>query len=74
MEIRVRIEDNEPPIGSAQADGAPHPFVGWLGLLRVLAELLGSDLAGPQELDDLSARPNLELGENVPDVGVDRPG
>jgi len=50
MDIRIRIDHLEPPEGRLfrVEDGTPGrnrvgtPFVGWLGLLRALAEVMGS--------------------------------
>lgn len=42
VEIRIEIEDVEPPSGIASAEGRPPVrFTGWLELLRVLSDLLG---------------------------------
>ena len=46
MELLIRFEHDEPPAGTIvrvrDTDPAPSavPFVGWLGLLRVLAEAM----------------------------------
>jgi hypothetical protein len=41
--IRIQLEESDPPLGSACAEeGSPVGFQGWLELLRVLADLLGS--------------------------------
>jgi len=41
--VRIAIEQTEPLTGSAACPetGAPVPFVGWLELLRTIAELVG---------------------------------
>jgi hypothetical protein len=43
MVIQIWLETNEPPTGTVVLlEGeTPVPFVGWLGLLRVLSELFG---------------------------------
>jgi hypothetical protein len=44
MLIHLLVEANDPPTGTVALDDSnaePVPFVGWLGLLRVLSELLG---------------------------------
>ena len=39
--VQIWFEEREPPSGQAARAGAePLPFVGWLGLLRVISELL----------------------------------
>ncbi len=44
--IRVAVESIEPLTGTAAAEtGQQVPFEGWLGLLGVLAELVGSSAA-----------------------------
>ena len=48
MHIRIWLEEAEPPRGRverfAPAPGpAAEPFIGWLGLLRVLYELIEID-------------------------------
>jgi hypothetical protein len=45
MEIRIRVDRKDPLSGSAAADGTAHRlgFDGWMGLIGVIAELLGSD-------------------------------
>ena len=46
MELRVTFEPGEPPCGNVALVGRPGkevdpaiPFIGWLGLLRVLSDL-----------------------------------
>jgi hypothetical protein len=44
MVIHVSIEKTEPLTGTTSTDGKDSvPFVGWLDLLRAIAELVGSD-------------------------------
>ena len=46
--IRIQLETEEPPTGTVSLEGqevSRIPFVGWLGLLRVLSQLFSS--AGP---------------------------
>jgi hypothetical protein len=46
MDVLIRLERTEPPVGvvvtSDETDGLarPLPFVGWLGLLRALADVV----------------------------------
>ena len=46
MDVLIRLERTEPPAGTVvppcdtSEGGEPLPFVGWLGLLRVLAEVV----------------------------------
>jgi hypothetical protein len=41
--IRIQLEESDPPLGSAcTEEGSPVGFQGWLELLRVLADMLGS--------------------------------
>jgi hypothetical protein len=49
MDVLIRLERMEPPAGKVvplrdtnAASPDPLPFVGWLGLLRVLAEVVGT--------------------------------
>lgn len=41
MDVRTRLDSPSPPIGEAgvPGQGVARPFVGWLDLLRVLADL-----------------------------------
>ncbi len=40
MRIELNVVSKEPPCGTVRGMGAEVAFVGWLGLLRVLSELL----------------------------------
>jgi hypothetical protein len=41
VHIQIWFEEKDPPRGKAASERTdPLPFVGWLGLLRVLSELL----------------------------------
>jgi len=41
VEITIRLDELAPPVGEAgKAGSAARPFVGWLGLLALLGELL----------------------------------
>ena len=41
--VTIRLTEIDPPTGVAWVDGRPAlTFAGWLGLLRVLSELLGA--------------------------------
>ena len=62
VEIRIALDTVEPPAGrvrrvsaddwSPGGQGEGIPFVGWLGLLRALDELMASpDDAAPQDAD-----------------------
>ena len=52
VEITIRLDGIDPPLGRVSlAGGVEVEFVGWLGLLRVLSELLeaqSGDLPGGQ--------------------------
>jgi hypothetical protein len=54
MDVLIRLEREGPPAGTVfpmretTGTAAPVPFVGWLGLLRVLAEIVGE----PRDPDD----------------------
>ena len=44
VEITIRLDGIDPPMGRVSlAGGAEVEFVGWLGLLRVLSELLEAE-------------------------------
>ena len=44
MEITIRLDGIDPPMGRVSlAGGVEVAFVGWLGLLRVLSELLEAE-------------------------------
>ena len=45
MRIVVTIASSDPPEGhlTSQEDGEPTAFVGWLGLIRLLADAVASD-------------------------------
>ncbi len=44
MRIDVQVDERAPPVGFVRVDeGPPVPFVGWLGLLRILSEAMGED-------------------------------
>jgi hypothetical protein len=53
MEIRIQVEAQDPPVGRAgRAQEEAEPFSGWLGLLRLLSELMEVGLTrsgGPPE-------------------------
>lgn len=71
MDIRISIENRQPPTGTIGLAGAStHPFAGWLQLLRVLSDLVG----GPQGVrsGELDPRSDAELGQDVRHVGVNR--
>lgn len=43
VRIELRVDDNDPPTGEVQVEGAgPVAFSGWLELLRILSGLVGS--------------------------------
>lgn len=59
MVIRIRLETEEPPTGTGSVEGRAEstlPFVGWLGLLRVLSHLFSieSGAAMPETRRDLT--------------------
>jgi hypothetical protein len=40
MFVRLRIDERDPPTGTVVLLHSEVPFVGWLGLLRALSDLL----------------------------------
>lgn len=70
MDINIRFETNVPLSGYAGPRGGPSSrFVGWLGLLRVLSEVVGSTSALAGDVRKLAAGRESELEEDVRDVG-----
>ena len=56
MLVQISVENAQPLTGSASAPGRqPVAFVGWLGLLRAIAELVGAP-------DDV-VKPGREAGD-----------
>ncbi len=49
MRIELTVVSKEPPTGTVRGMGKEVTFVGWLGLLRVLSELLEKATAVPDE-------------------------
>lgn len=48
MLIRVWVDERDPPSGRVEVEGGePEVFSGWLGLLKVLSEVLNLPLARP---------------------------
>lgn len=55
MEVRISLDQSEPPVGRLTVTGPPGvpgtpssvPFTGWLGLLRALSDALGSSGDAP---------------------------
>jgi hypothetical protein len=68
MVIQVSIDTTEPLTGSATRDEhEPVPFVGWLQMLRAVADLVGSSECAaerPADADQLPTAP-LPVGEHV---------
>ena len=75
MRIELKLLPTRPPTGMVTAGGRERPFVGWLGLLRVMSELvdeLDRDVAG--RLDgELDSGGDTELGEDVRQVRIHGP-
>lgn len=67
MRVVLHFRETDPPVGCVTAGGSAD-FTGWLGLLRVLSELLASN---DGHGDELRARADAELAEHAGDVGVD---
>lgn len=65
MRIEISVEGVEPPRGCVNdAGGGSQAFVGWLGLLRVLAiALRSSEFVAAGEGSQLRPGRDLELGE-----------
>jgi hypothetical protein len=54
MQLIIDMAESDPPAGTVSIGpptpagfGQPTPFVGWLGLLRVLGDLLGKPGSSP---------------------------
>ena len=56
MEVRISLETLDPPVGRVRvipgSDDAELRFTGWLGLLRVLYQVMGSPGAGPHDTEE----------------------
>lgn len=69
VHVAISFEETRPPSGVLSVDdGAGLAFVGWLGLLHLLAEAL--DAQAPAGLPDrlggeVAARSDAELGQGV---------
>lgn len=65
MDLLVSIVDSRPPRGRValrdDTSTADVPFVGWLGLLRVLNEIVGRD--AEHAVDDVGLRSNAHGAE-----------
>ena len=49
VQITIRLDAREPPEGTViSPTGTPRRFEGWLGLLQVLSEAIGSSADGRQ--------------------------
>lgn len=53
MDVLIRLDRGEPPVGTVVPLGVDSaivavPFVGWLGLLRALANLIGQAERHPE--------------------------
>jgi len=68
VDIRLYIKQANPLIGLATVGESARelPFVGWLELLRLLAELI------PNASHKLETAANTEFREDVSDVSLDR--
>jgi len=69
VQVHLEVEQTRPLMGRIRVgqEEAATPFAGWLELLRILSDLLAHH---PRELD--TAR-DPKLGEEVRDMGFDRP-
>ena len=67
VRVVLQFRETDPPVGRVTAGGSAE-FTGWLGLLRVLSELLASN---DGHGDELRAGTDAQLAEHVGDVGVD---
>jgi hypothetical protein len=73
MDIRIRVETRTPLSGYAGTEAlAGRHFVGWLGLLRVLSELIGSRASLSNHVREVPPRGDAELAEDMGDVRLDR--
>ena len=61
MDVVLRFDETDPPVGRVSS-GRPGEFSGWLGLLRVLSEVLAS---GDGHGHELCPRGHAELAEDV---------
>jgi hypothetical protein len=54
MEIRLEIDDSTPVSGTVSAGMRTERFIGWLPMLRILADLLGptAGSSGPRGCGD----------------------
>ena len=67
--LRIRIETIRPLTGTAGREGqAAMHFAGWLGLLRLLADTVGSSSVAQDMVGELAPRRDPEFGEDVRDV------
>ena len=72
MDITIRVQTRVPLSGYAGLNGGPgQPFVGWLGLLRVLSAAVGSGAPLPNSLRKLASGAQAELSEDVRDMRLD---
>jgi len=69
MQVRLEVEQTQPLKGAVRVgeQETATPFLGWLELLRILADALAHH---PRELD---AAGDPKLGKEVGDVGFHRP-
>jgi hypothetical protein len=56
VEVRISLDALDPPAGRVRvvpgSDDAELRFTGWLGLLRVLYQVMGSPAAGPHDTEE----------------------
>jgi hypothetical protein len=56
VEVRISLDALDPPAGRVRvvpgSDDAELRFTGWLGLLRVLDQVMGSPAAGPHDTEE----------------------
>jgi hypothetical protein len=72
--FRIRVDSGDPLTGTICRDGTqPERFIGWLGLLRLLGDAVGSQAVFTGAVGELPSRSQPELGEDMGDVGLDCP-
>jgi len=56
VEVRISLDALDPPAGRVRvvlgSEDAELRFIGWLGLLRVLDQVMGSPAAGPHDTEE----------------------
>lgn len=62
MRIEIQLDGTDPPVGRVSGDAGALPFQGWIDLLAVLSDVIGT---ARDEDGDFGARAQPELGEDV---------